>query len=239
MNLAHKDYIAYALVALSVFALSLFASPASAAADTKDGGIEIVLKEDGKALVRGAKVTAIASSTITATTAIGPASLTWNVVTDSSTKFLSRAGDAASTTIAVGDIVSFSGIVASTAPLTVKADAVKDWSSLESRTNFSGQVKSIDAPNNRFVFTTKNDGDVIAQLTATTSMANGLNAFFSALSIGDMVRVHGVFNAQTKIVAAQKVTLEGKKNAQGKREGWKGFLRLWENRMSLKLNFNR
>ncbi len=227
------------LSALGAFVFLAFASPALAASN--DAKLEVRIEESGEVLVRGAKVTSVATSTIVATTAIGPTSLSWQVTTTGSTKFLRhRGGSSTLSDIAVGDTISFSGTLASTSPLSVKADSVKDWSVGEKRVTFSGNVKSVDVSNNRFVFTTKNDGDVTAQLTATTSvMKDGVNALLSVLSIGDTIRASGIFNRDTKILFAQKVMLEGKKGADGKRDGWKGFLKLWEDRVHLKLNFNR
>jgi hypothetical protein len=242
MTLAHSWSRSLILVAVTAAALVTSALPSLAAADSKDPVLEIRIEQTGKTVVRGATVTAVASSTITATTPVGPSLLTWTIGTDSSTDYLRQSGgNAARTDIVVGDKISFSGKISSTSPLMVQADTVKDFSpatssAKEKRAHLEGEVISIDASNNRFVFEDEKEGNVTAQLASSTSLIrNGVSSFLSFLAVGDEVKVSGMFKADTDVIAAEKVTVKGE-DSQGKK---RGFWRSIGDRIQLRLNFNR
>jgi hypothetical protein len=93
--------------------------------------LQVVLSDNGGALVRGAEVTAISDSTITATTEWGDASLTWRIETDNETEYYDERGrDEDRDEIDVGDTVSFRGTIDDDdSAFTVDASVVKDWSS--------------------------------------------------------------------------------------------------------------
>ena len=92
--------------------------------------VEIQINNGGHVSVRGATVTAISGNTITATTALGSTTLSWTVLTDSSTKFIASSTNTIGA-IAVGDAISFQGSMHGNATtLTVDAKVVKDLSRL-------------------------------------------------------------------------------------------------------------
>ncbi len=83
-------------------------------------------------LVRGAKVTAISDTTITAQTVWGNSALTWTVRTNGDTKYYRQnAEGAVRTALSIGDYVSFSGALdPGAAAFTVNAGVVRDQSLL-------------------------------------------------------------------------------------------------------------
>src|SRR5436853_253744 len=56
--------------------------------------LEIHINDNGKVLVRGAEVTAVSGNTITVKNTFGSYAMTWQVVTDSNTKFIRKHGGA-------------------------------------------------------------------------------------------------------------------------------------------------
>lgn len=122
----HFKHVAGAL-ALALVLVPGAALAHDSARPAKTPGVEVVITNAGNVLVRGATVTAVSGSTITATTTWSGVTLTWSVATDSGTSFLDRFGGTLTlANIAVGDTVSFAGTL--TGNLSVKASAVKDWS---------------------------------------------------------------------------------------------------------------
>ena len=172
-------------------------------------GLEIHITGNGHVLVRGAKVTAVNGSDIIATTAVGGTSLSWTVKTDSSTSFVHRfGGKSGLSEISVGDYLSFTGTVDPSATLTVKAKVVKDWSIAETHQTFSGTVKSIDSANSRFTLASQNSGDITVTVSSDTSlMKNGATMLFSVLAVENTARVTGVYNSDTHVLAASKISI--------------------------------
>jgi hypothetical protein len=78
--------------------------------------VEVVIGQGGKVHVKGATVTAVNGSTITATTQWGAPTLTWTLATNASTTKFTAEGSGKTTigTIAVGDKLSFEGKLATT-----------------------------------------------------------------------------------------------------------------------------
>ncbi|MBP6860285.1 MAG: hypothetical protein KBC38_01840 [Candidatus Pacebacteria bacterium] len=118
---------------------ALIAVPAFAFANSGEGKgndgrqfdpakVSIAIANDGSTLVRGAKITDVGDSSLTATTLVNGVTLSWAIDTDSETAFYEADGD--STVLAdlsEGDYVSFSGTL--TDATSVEADIVRDWSS--------------------------------------------------------------------------------------------------------------
>lgn len=89
--------------------------------------VEIVINSN-HALVRGATVTAVSGSTITATSMVGSTTLVWTVNVGSSTQVIASTTNSLAS-VAVGDTISFSGALrAGATTLTVDAKVVKDAS---------------------------------------------------------------------------------------------------------------
>lgn len=92
--------------------------------------LEVSINNTGGVLVRGAEVTAVSGSVITARTEWGASALTWTVDTNGDTDFVSRGNQNLDIDdIDVGDTVSFSGTLdIDGSAFNVDADVVKNWS---------------------------------------------------------------------------------------------------------------
>jgi hypothetical protein len=111
-----------------------FAQNASAHDDSSkdqgDGSVRTVsMADNGDVLVRGARVTAVNDDAISATVAWNSLSLAWTLETDGDTGYVKKDnGGLARGDIAVGDTISFTGdLVTSASALTVSVDTLKDW----------------------------------------------------------------------------------------------------------------
>jgi len=170
---------------------------------------EVHISDNGKVLVRGAKVSAVSSSSITASNSWGSAVITWTVTPSTNAQFVRRFGGASALNeIQVGDFVSFSGdIDSSMASLNVKAAIIKDWS-LQERQVFSGTVKSIDAANSAFVLTTSH-GDINVKMAANATITKGgSTAAFADIQVGArLTDVRGVYNSASNTLMADSVKI--------------------------------
>ncbi len=168
--------------------------------------LEVHISDNGNVLVRGAKVTAVSGSTVTANTSWGATALTWTVNTDSNTQFVHRfGGQSALASVAVGDFVSFQGPLSSTnTGLTVMAKVFKNWSAASMNTQIprvlEGKIKSIastvapttmvvEIGNVDYTVSVAANISVLNNLWLTTSLAN--------LRVGDHIRVYGVVSGTT------------------------------------------
>lgn len=120
----------------AVIGLLMFAFAHNAEARDKDKAaltmpkLEIAINDNGRVLVRGAEITAITDTRITARTDWGASALAWTVRTDADTAVLRADGSSTRfADLSVGDTISFSGSLdAHAGTFTVDADAVRDWS---------------------------------------------------------------------------------------------------------------
>lgn len=185
--------------------------------------LEVHINNNGKVLVRGAKITSISGPTITATNTWGSTTMTWIVNTDTSTKSIRRyGGNSSLSEMSVGDYISFSGMLDTTASvLTVKADMIKDWSIQKVSASFTGTVASIDSANQKFGLTTKERGTITVVVASTTQWikANATSATFGDLKIGGKVLASGVYNNVQKILEAAKVVIYPMKPEPSPRPG--------------------
>lgn len=108
------------------FAQDTAASSANSGTHT---AVMVNINPAGRVLVRGAVVTGVSGSTISANTAWGSEVLSWSVSVASSTKLVGNRGAAALADIKTGDTLAFSGPLDATAGnLTVNAQVVRDVS---------------------------------------------------------------------------------------------------------------
>lgn len=119
-----------AVIGVLMFAFAQGAEAHKAGAGSVGSTLEVMLSDTGRTVVRGAEVTSVSDRTIRARTEWGASSISWTVDTDTDTAFVTKAGsDADLSDIAVGDYVSFSGVLNDRdATFVVDADAVKNWS---------------------------------------------------------------------------------------------------------------
>ncbi len=171
--------------------------------------LEVHISNGGKVLVRGAVVTAVNGSTITATTTWGPSVMTWNVTTDGSTKLIRRfGGNSTITEIAIGDFISFQGTLTNGGTsMTVLAKTIKDWSIQKKNATFEGTVASVTG--STFVLTSKNRGNVTVTTTATTEIKKGdVAGVFSDITVGSSVTATGILNNISTTLDASKVVVK-------------------------------
>lgn len=173
-------------------------------------GVEVQIQESGRTLVRGATVTAVNGSTITASVVLGGTTLTWTAVTDGSTKFLDKNGrTGALNTVAVGNTISFSGSLTNASGLSVKADTVKNWSkdaAASSKHTFEGTVQSVASTTVPTSFVLKIGNTNYTVNVGTTALVlknNWTRATLGDLAVGHTVRVYGsVQTNNTSIIDA-------------------------------------
>ncbi|HYF10303.1 MAG TPA: DUF5666 domain-containing protein [Candidatus Paceibacterota bacterium] len=169
-----------------------------------ENAFEVRMAHNGDVTVRGAKVTAIGNGSLTAVSTWGNISLTWTVLTDSSTKFVTK-GDKNSTLsgIKVGDSVSFSGKLASTGTaFSVNAKVIKNWSLSAPvapvRHVFEGKLQSVATTTLPSSLSLMIGSKVYMVLVpANTPILNALwgTTTLSRFSAGDTVRVFGSLQA--------------------------------------------
>ncbi|MEN9582628.1 MAG: hypothetical protein RL641_582 [Candidatus Parcubacteria bacterium] len=183
--------------------------------------LEVHITNNGNVLVRGAKVTAINGSSLTATTTWGSSSMTWTINTDSSTKLIRRFGGTSTISeISVGDFVSFQGsLVAGTStPMTVLAKTLKNWSVQKKNSTFEGIVTSLGGSS--FIIATNNSGNITVNTTSSTQfMKNGVAGTLADITITSKITATGLYNNLTKTLDASKVAVKIPKPESMNKEG--------------------
>jgi hypothetical protein len=171
--------------------------------------LEVHIFDDGKVLVRGAKVTGVSGNTISAITAWNNANLNWTVNTDGSVQVLRRFGGMASISeIANGDFVSFSGTLSAGPTFTVNANVVKDWSIQKAHATFVGTVSSINVGAQNFVLASEDRGSVTVQVNSMTKIMKGDSTMaFADIVVGGKVSAGGLYDNQNHIVTADMVKI--------------------------------
>lgn len=175
---------------------------------TAEPSLEVYILDNDQVLVRGARVTSISENLISARTAWGEFGMDWDVETDDS-RFLRRFGEkSVFSEIFIGDFISFSGTLDSSAEApTVVARVVKNWST-EGRGDLTvraGSIRSIDELSNSFSLRTQM-GTVVVRTNSHTEIKHNLsNTSFGVLTSGSDVLVRGTFNTQTGVLAANMI----------------------------------
>lgn len=230
MNTLYKKTIIRGVGALVIAALMLIA-PMYALAESggkKNGSgpttvgstLEVHIGNDGGALVRGARVTSVSGSAITATTAWGSTAMTWTIRTDGTTQFLGRNGETiTASTIVAGDYISFAGrINSSYASPTVDAKVVKDWSIPQSETKVSGTVQSVNVSGNSLTVVNGTGTTTVAVTGSTTITAGKTTVSLASIVPNDKVKATGSYNASTRTLTATSLTVEKKSTADVKKD---------------------
>ena len=167
--------------------------------------LEIHIYDSGKVLVRGAKVTAVNGTNISAESLVGQSSISWLVDASATPKVVRRYGGNSSVSeIVVGDFISFSGMLTATgSQWGVKATSLKDWSIQVKNSSFSGTITSISGSS--FVLTTENGKSINVNTDVNTKITKGdATMAFSALVVGDKVaKTEGLYNNNTNILMAK------------------------------------
>ncbi len=174
--------------------------------------LEVHIFNDGKVLVRGAKVTGVSGRVISANTILGSVKLEWAINTDSSNaKFIRKFGGVSDISeVSVGDLISFHGQLVTTiaSPFTVNADVVKDWSIQKKEGNVNGTVKSVDSAGKKFVVSSEDKGDVTVLVASSTVIKMGDEAgVFSDITVGAKLSARGVLNTISKEISATGIKI--------------------------------
>ncbi len=173
--------------------------------------LETHINNDGKVLVRGAKITSISGTTVNARQNWGSYNLSWVVNVSTSTELLRRYGGASSLSeFTVGDYISFSGPLDNTqSQATVNAKVLKDFSIQKVNASFSGTVSSVNASNLSFVLATKERGNITVNTSASTTFKQGdVSVTFAALAAGQTIsKASGVWDTVANTLAASDVKI--------------------------------
>ncbi|MDO8620245.1 MAG: hypothetical protein Q7R64_02760 [bacterium] len=176
--------------------------------------LEVHISDNGIALVRGAKVTAVSGSIVTASTVWGATTLSWTVMSDTTTNLLRRSGGKSNLSeFSVGDFISFQGpLNLNSANLTVNAKILKNWSVQKKNASLIGKILSLGA--NSFVLAVEEHGQITVALAQAVSISkNDRDVVFSDLHSGDKVSASGVFDETSKVLTASKVKIYMDKTA--------------------------
>lgn len=169
--------------------------------------LEVRINEDGKVLVRGAKVTAVSANIISATTVFGASTIAWSIDATDTQKIIRRYGGNSSVSeIQIGDYISFTGqLTGATSPnFTVKATSIKDWSIQVKNSSFSGTISSISGSS--FVLATEGRTITVNTDSNTKIMKGDAIVAFSTLVVGDKInKTEGLYNSNTNTLLAKSV----------------------------------
>lgn len=182
-----------------------FSFPAASTAQT------VVVGSDGQTLVRGAKVTAISGNTISASTVWGSFTVPFSVVTSASTSFVGGASTTAG--IAVGDLISFSGMLDQTkSAFTVLASAVRDWTATPAKPlTLRGTVGTVSTSTTSFTLAGTKEGTLTVNLGTNASiLKNGTTTTFASVVSGSAVSVTGAYDSASDTLTATTVTISSK-----------------------------
>lgn len=206
-NVFNRTHIAVLALAVIVVPLSMFIGTAHADSDAH-AKIGVSIGNDGGVLVRGAKVTGVSSSTITADTSWGSSVLGWIVETDNDTEFIApKEEHSGVANIAVGDVVSFSGkLDTEHAGFAVDADVVKDWTNAHIATKISGIVTAINSTVGSFTVQS-GDSTTTVQTSSSTDFG-GVITSFADLVLNAKVKITGFFDATSSVFTAEEVEVK-------------------------------
>lgn len=218
----HLKFLAIPLVLGALFAIS----PDIASAKTEHGwrsGVTVSIGADGTALVRGAKVTAVGAGQITAKASWGSHELTWEVDTDSDTKYVGLSGGNISRSdIEAGDTISFSGTL--NGSLSVDAQTVRLWTTDAKRATIFGVVTDKDSDS---FIVEWNKRQVTVEIKSDTDfkIRGEDDADYADLEEGDRVTVTGTYSTDDDELTAVKIVIGGTYADNGKRpwDSWKDF----------------
>ena len=165
--------------------------------------LEVHFFDNGKVLVRGAKVTAVSGDNVKAFTSWGSVNLDWNVNVMSNTQTIRKYGGIGSISeISVGDFISFQGtlVTTSSSPIRVNANVIKNWTPkpVPVRTTIEGKISSIEGTTLPTTMVVKTEDKVYTVNIATnTSVLNEswLRAVLSSFNVGDKIRVYGTVHS--------------------------------------------
>ena len=164
--------------------------------------------------VKGAKVTATSTAGFTATT--GTPLVTFNVQTDSSTKFEFKGkGKGTIADVAIGDMVNFRGLILSgttTSTLTVKATHVEGKTKHPTPPRpigkaIVGTVSSVSVTGNTLVISGKATTTVTVNSSTKIVGTNGTTLTLASITTGNRIKAVGSVDTSTNVFTATKLTV--------------------------------
>ncbi len=171
--------------------------------------LEVHIYDSGRVLVRGAKVTTVNGTNISADTLFGGSNISWLVDASGTPKVIRRYGGNSSVSeIQVGDYISFNGALTTTgAQWGVKATSIKNWSVQVKNSSFSGTISSITGTS--LVLLTEGGKSITINTDANTKITKGDALIaFASLVVGDKVsKTEGLYNNNTNILMAKTIRL--------------------------------
>ncbi|OGG57059.1 hypothetical protein A3D71_02780 [Candidatus Kaiserbacteria bacterium RIFCSPHIGHO2_02_FULL_55_20] len=202
----------------------LMVAPLIASADTLNANASsgVVISPSGIVRVIGADVTAVSNNVVNAVTHFGNVVLNWVVNVSASTSIAANGSKNATTTdVKVGDKVSFTGSLASSAGnvLTVAATKVRDLTSFPLRKIAEGTVSNVNTANGTFTLT--HDGrTVTVQTNASTTIAvKGGTTTLASLTAGAKVNVAGTLSADGSVITAARIIVQTNNGQKGNDSG--------------------
>lgn len=217
MSLTLKRIMALPVLGAMMFSLISFAPAIASANEGNNISSSVaspsVSMTDGKALVRGAKVTSVSGSTVNASVTWGSVVMNWTVNTDASTKYFNRLGKAGVfADIGAGDSISFAGTMSGNG-MTVLASAIKDLSGTVTNATIGGKVQSINTGALSLVLSKGKDEHnqsptLTVQTNASTTITmNGAALAFGAIQTGDTVKATGTLSADGATLSATALVI--------------------------------
>lgn len=198
-------------MAIALVAVPVYADNDNHKKEAHNNGttLEVHINDNGSVLVRGAKVTAISGSIISASTTFGTSTIAWTIDASSISKVIRRyGGNGTIADVQIGDYISFNGALTTTASgFNVKATSLKDWSIQVKNSSFSGTISSITGTS--FVLTTAENKTITVNTDANTKITRGdTTVAFSALVVGDKIsKTEGLYNNTANTLAAKSIRL--------------------------------
>jgi hypothetical protein len=168
---------------------------------------EVQIKNNGSVTLKGAQVTGVSGSVITAQTTLGSAILTWTITTSGTTQFMNKKSQTITLAdIVVGDEINLNGTMASGSSLAVNATVVRDVTKVQNtpvtsvRDTFQGSLVTLAGTSTPTTMTLNIGGTnytVNIPSTAIVLSNAWLPVSLSTFVNGDTVRIFGTMSSTT------------------------------------------
>lgn len=234
-NVPDDHMLMKTLLALTLAFVGVLAAPALVSADSGKlypplpQSPTVTIGQSGNILVRGATVSAVNDTTITATTAWGNHINSWFVQTDGDTKYVNASGDVASrSTFSLGSLISFTGSLVGQG--TVDASVVRNWNVPETRpVTFTGTVTATTA--NSLMFKRGNATTTVLVNSSTTIKDDGATVLLSSINADAVLKVKGTLDTKTNVVTATSIEVKDNdkddKNDKKEHSYKNGMVKFW------------
>jgi hypothetical protein len=160
---------------------------------------------NGQAMVKGARVTAITTDSITAVTEWGSTNIPWTIEITGNTRFTPEfEHQTLREMVQVGETIGFNGTIDhKTHPLTVYATSVRNESVLQAGTVLDGTL--LAAVENGFVIQTDDGTSTVRIGTGTIMTKEGNRTTPHDLTPGDTIKAFGTLNVRSRVLDAERL----------------------------------